>query len=136
MRRRLAQLVVAAVAGWPLVTLALARVADVDPWKLFSFGMYATPSRMGAAWQVQVLLEGPAGWVPFVPDDEASTRAMGDFIERRRTLGRLVSSRPLADLVMSRISAPRVAVVVHHLELDDDDRLVERSERDVYERLR
>ncbi len=40
---------VVAVAGWPLVTLALELAFRVDPWKLMSFGMYSVPPRRDPA---------------------------------------------------------------------------------------
>lgn len=136
MRRVIARLVVGAVALWPLVALALAFTAGVDPWRLFSFGMYATPSRVGVAWHVQVLVDDGAGFVPLVPRDEALLAELGTFIERRRTLGRLASSRVVAEAVWRHVSAPRVRVLVHHLALDEHHRLIEHTDDDMYERGR
>ncbi|MDX2008586.1 MAG: hypothetical protein SFW67_00265 [Myxococcaceae bacterium] len=136
MRRLVARLVIGAVAVWPLVTLALAFTAGVDPWRLFSFGMYATPSRVGAAWQLQVLVDEGSGFVPLVPRDERLVTELGEFLERRRTLGRLASSREVARAVWRHHPAHRVRVLVHHLELNDQHHLIERTDDDVYGRER
>ena len=50
------------LACWPGVTLLLQQVYDVDPWKLMSFGMYATPPRRPADLDVRLSVRRSAGW--------------------------------------------------------------------------
>lgn len=42
-KRRAVTALLAAIALWPLVQLALVARYDVSPWKLAGWGMYATP---------------------------------------------------------------------------------------------
>lgn len=89
------------VAVWPAVTLGLQRWWDVDPWKLMSFGMYATPPRRPAELIVRAEVLRNGVWVPVALDAEA-------FARDRQALGELASVEPL----LRQLPAPaRITVI-------------------------
>lgn len=86
LRQKTATALIVFVALWPAVTLWLQARWGVDPWKLMSFGMYATPGRRLE--DVRVTTELPI-----------STAALERYRDLRRTLGELAPLPPEAGRV-------------------------------------
>lgn len=121
-RRRAAMVgVVIAVALWPVVHLALVARADIDPWELFGWAMYARPE---ARVQVGVEVERAGVRTPL--------RAMGSLrrqVERyardRSALGRLAPADALLTAVFaSDASIDAIEIVLRHVELDPDSAML------------
>lgn len=108
---------VVAWLSWPFAHFVLARDYDINPWKLFGFGMYCTPH------EVEIVLVDRTAPVPRVIDRRAlpaGVRGAYDaFYQRRQTLGQLQSARTLVDLTFAsdpRITKLDVQVAVSQLE--------------------
>jgi hypothetical protein len=143
--KRVASGLLVAVALWPVVPLVLHRVADVDPWKLMSFAMYAVPPRPSGSERVEVFVPPPPGWtdpveqldgrpvVPFAPESEDVRRALASFANRRATLGHLVTPQAIAPRLFEVTGASRVFVSVRSWRLRDG-RFSASTETFVYDR--
>jgi hypothetical protein len=52
------------IGVWPIAHLALTQTLDLNPWRLFGWGMYATPDRPGK-WQTNLVLRSEDHLVTF-----------------------------------------------------------------------
>ncbi len=142
---RLARVLMGMIVIWPAAALVLHRAFDVDPWRLFSFAMYATPPRMGESFGLELFVPAPPGldssitvnidggaFVRLLPSGDVLTEARR-FSEKRRSLGTLASSRPLANLVASQNQARRVVVRTTTLSLGTDHYLHKQTFNDMYD---
>lgn len=93
------------VALWPLVTLVLQRQYDVDPWKLMSFGMYATAPRHPDTLEVELWVRRGEQWFP-------ATAELARFKRWRQTLGRLVSVEPLFEQLFLDPSVQSARIII------------------------
>lgn len=127
-RRQLARILVAFVACWPLVTLGLQVAWDVDPWKLMSFGMYATPGRRPEELKVKVEVQKDGLW----HEVAAEVRPLQKW---RVTLGTLAPIEPLARAVCKREKADKARVTLRWFRLDPNTaRVVVKEEVFDYQR--
>jgi hypothetical protein len=92
-------------ALWPAVTLILQHQYDVDPWKLMSFGMYATAPRRPDALEVELSVRRGDQWCPASAD-------LSRFKLWRQTLGRLVSVEPLFDELFRQPDVQSARIVI------------------------
>jgi hypothetical protein len=95
-KRRVVGVFLLCFAFWPLCQHALVRVYGVDPWKLFGWAMYSVPGPMKTVRVVLVDADGELRRLDlrhYTPEEQA---LVDRFRERRRALGRLASSEPLA----------------------------------------
>lgn len=93
MRRRLAVALLAWVAAWPVVPLALQLGWDADPWKLMSFGMYAAPARRPEDVGVELWAAREGRWAPV--ETARLAAEVRRFQQHRQTFGTLASPRRL-----------------------------------------
>lgn len=98
MKRRLVVALLVLFAVWPAVQHLLVRRYDVDPWKLYAWGMYTVPGPMKTVRIVRIGRDGSAAVLAAYRPAEA--RAVDAFRLRRQALGRLASPAALADTVL------------------------------------
>lgn len=135
MKRNAVVALLLAVALWPLGQRWLVARYHIDPWKLASFAMYATPNLPAV---VLVVTGGPAGLTPL---DErtlpAWTRQRLDrFRAERSALGLLRDPADVGRAVLqARPELPDVAVLVQRSRLDRHSALIAvTTDRYVYRR--
>lgn len=95
MKRTVVGVFLIAFAVWPLIHRGLVWRYDVDPWKLFGFAMYAVPGPMKTVRVFPVSEDGRGRMLDFERYAPAEQRAVDQFRQRRRALGRLASMEPL-----------------------------------------
>lgn len=97
--RRLSRALWCVLAGWPGVTLVLQHVYDVDPWKLMSFGMYATPPRRPGDLEVRLSVRRAEGW------SEVPATALAAEVERFRQSKQALGTLAAPHAILSRLIA-------------------------------
>lgn len=110
-------LILVAVAAWPIAHRVLVARFEVDPWELFGWGMYATPSP-----QVQVRLEQLyEGRSLIVRPSDATLKVLNEFAQRRTRLGRFVSLDSTAEEILAlEPQMEGVALLVRRWSLDQE----------------
>jgi hypothetical protein len=121
-KRRLVGGFLIAFGLWPLVHWGLVRVYDVDPWKLAGWAMYTAPGAMKTVRVTRIERGGGFETLDFARYGPEEQRAVDRFRERRRVLGRLASSEPLARTMLAlHPDWEGVAISVLSLKLDPED---------------
>ena len=90
------------VSVWPLAQVALVQTFGGNPWKLFGWGMYATPQPVTSV-QLFKIREGELIWFDTAGFPAELQREIRDYEIARRDLGQLLSPARLAARMMDTL---------------------------------
>lgn len=124
--------VFATVAGlllvWPVPHYFATKALVSDPWKNFGLAMYATYFEVG----VGVRVRDPGRDWRELPEDEASNRLIGEFVERRRTRGKLHRPDRLAQALSTLTPEREMQILVTTRSLDGRAGVMREIDRERY----
>jgi hypothetical protein len=127
--------ILAVTVLWPLAHRGLVEWLDVNPWKLFGFAMYTTPT---PPVQVIVFRRGEGGLTPV--DERALPQAiraeLARFRSERHALGLLRTPDGVARLLLQSLPDEAwIVIAVQRMKLDPATAtMTSRREQYVYER--